>query len=149
MKALPPVPSVASLGGTSLRVGPDGVTTVEVACDGDGFCGGDLTLRVRRSVRKHGSKTFHSTIIGSNGFSIAAGIHTTVSMHLNVTGRRLLKVGHGHLIASLQLEQVHGMQQTLTRAVRLAKATSPGKSDNNNVPRTRQVGHPGDGKSAV
>jgi hypothetical protein len=127
MKAPPPVLSVASLVGTSLRVGPDGVTTVEVACEGDGFCGGNLTLRVRRPVRKHGSKTFHSTIIGSKGFSIAAGIRTTVSMHLNVTGRRLLTEAHRYLVASLQLEQVHGMQQTLTRAVRLVKAAPLGK----------------------
>lgn len=112
----PPTASVTLLVGTVLRVQADGTTAVELECEGGNPCSGKVTLLVKQPVKKGaGAKVFRPTVIGSTTFSVVAERRMAVGVRLNPTGRRLLNAGHGHLGASLQIEQeASGAPQTTT-----------------------------------
>jgi IPT/TIG domain/FG-GAP repeat len=81
-----------------LSVQPHSRAVLKLAGIGLGKCGGKVRLRVRRRLANHhiGIKT-----IGTAVFTVLAGKHLAVKIHLNATGRKMLAARHGKLNASI------------------------------------------------
>jgi hypothetical protein len=107
-----------ALTGTSLGVQSGGVALAKLNCKEAEGCNGTLTLVAKETVRSkaHG-KTKRTLKIGTATFSLEAGETGTVKIHLNATGRALLGAGHGHLAASMAIEETE--VHTWTEGVRL------------------------------
>jgi hypothetical protein len=123
----PPVPSLVSVLATSLRVSAVDAVAIELACGGETLCAGRLRLRVKQVTKKRRGRKIHTITIAAGTFALTAGTRAVVNVPLNTTGRRLLRTGHQHLTANLQLEQELGIRQTLTKEVRLARRAVDGK----------------------
>ncbi|HUN79614.1 MAG TPA: Ig-like domain-containing protein [Solirubrobacteraceae bacterium] len=82
-----------------------GAVAIELRGTGAGTCTGTLTLSVRRRVGRGRHARTGRQRIGTARFTLAAGRTTTVRLTLDPAGRALLKRGHGHVQASLELMQ--------------------------------------------
>jgi hypothetical protein len=108
------------LAGTSLVVQSGGVALAKLDCREAETCNGMVTLLAKRAVKaRGGKKASHTTTvkIGTATFSLEAGATETVKIHLSAAGRALLSAGHGHLAASLTIEETE--VHTWTDGVRL------------------------------
>lgn len=107
-----------ALTGTSLTVQSGGVALAKLDCKEAEGCNGTLTLVAKETGRsKAHRKTTRTVKIGTTTFSLQAGETGTVKIHLNATGRALLSAGHGHLAASIAIEETE--VHTWTEGVRL------------------------------
>jgi hypothetical protein len=120
----PSAPSILSLVTTDVAVEQNGAAAVKLACAGSTSCSGTLTLQVKQSAkRKRGRRAARNVTIGTASYTIAAGATTSVTVHLNGTGRALLSTDHGRLVATLQIAQ-SGSGKTEAKAVRLVEKVS-------------------------
>lgn len=85
----------------------NGTAKVHLTCRGTGPCAGTLTLRTSRTI-------------GSAHFSIKAGKHATVSVHLNSAGRAELASAGGKLSAKATAKVKDG--KTTKRTITLVEA---------------------------
>jgi carboxypeptidase family protein len=93
---------------------------LKLSCTGGGACVGTLKL----VVRARGKHDTRSITIGQANFSIAAGVSTTIRVHLTSKGASLLrKAGKHGLKVTLSGSGVKGR----TLALKMAKATKHGK----------------------
>jgi hypothetical protein len=95
-----------ALSATNLTVQSGGVALAKLNCKEAEGCNGTLTLVAKETSKSKGHRKATRTVkIGTGTFSLEAGATGTAKIHLNATGRALLSAGHGHLAASLTIEE--------------------------------------------
>jgi hypothetical protein len=114
-----------SLAGTGIAVESDGIALVTLGCKRGENCGGKLTLSAQTTSKTKGKKK-RTLTIGTAGFSIAAGMTTTVKVKLSAAGRGLLRADHGRLAARLTILQSALATHSQTRDVHLLQANARG-----------------------
>lgn len=106
------------LSASSLTVQSGGVALAKLDCKEAEGCNGTLTLMAKATISSKAHRKATRTVkIGAAMFSLQAGETGTVKIHLNATGRALLSAGHGHLAASVAIEETE--VHTWTEGVRL------------------------------
>jgi hypothetical protein len=97
-----------ALSGTNLTVQGGAVALAKLDCKEAEGCNGTLTLVAKETSKSKGHRKTTPTRtvkVGTGTFSLEAGETGTAKIHLNAMGRALLSAGHGHLAASLAIEE--------------------------------------------
>jgi hypothetical protein len=95
-----------------------GTVLVKLACKEVERCDGMLVLSIKQTTRsRHRRRSSHMVKLGTATYDMTTGATATVKIHLNAAGRALLSAAHGHLGASLSIEEIEG--PTTTDALQL------------------------------
>lgn len=110
--ATPPAAGTPSVRSQTDKVSSKGASAVRIGCTGGGPCRGTVQVSlvkaggraVAASAPAHTHKHKRTrVVIAKAAFSIPAGRAASVAIHLNGTGRRLLRAAHGRLHVTISL----------------------------------------------
>jgi Trypsin len=115
-------PTGVGLLGDTLAVSAGGVGIASLDCVVREGCRGKLTLTAQETSKGKGARHKRTVTIGAASFSIQGDGDVAVRLALNAAGRALLKSGHGHLRADLEILQLEpAPAQSQSEEVRLVQ----------------------------
>jgi hypothetical protein len=114
------------LAAKSIPVNVPRTAHVAIKCLGSEACHGKLTLLSKAAATSRHKPKHHAPIIlGEATFTITGDAQTTVKVHLSTAAARLLTADHGHLSASLLIEELpRRPHSTLLEAVQLTQSAA-------------------------
>jgi len=101
LKPESPIPKRGTAVAASVALVTHGKAFLHFSCRGGGACGGRLYLVVKVPSGKGSKKGVTTHVIGTAGFSIAAGKRATVPVPLSAKGKALVRKAGGHGLAVL------------------------------------------------
>ncbi len=102
-----------------------GTAIARLECLGTADCRGHLRLTAKHLADSRDGKRNTSVVIGTSSFSIAADEERRIPISLNPAGRRLLRLAHGRVHATLTMIVLAPSQVSRSTVVRLEHIAHP------------------------